>query len=67
MVFFEQTGIFVELFNFIFRDIEAVFLYSWAVRFGTLGLFALLEMFLFLGILAIGLWYAWKKGALAWK
>ena len=32
-----------------------------------LGLFALLEMFVFVGILAIGLWYAWKKGALSWK
>ena len=48
-------------------DIETVFLYPWAVRFGQLGLFALLEMFVFVGILAIGLWYAWKKGALSWK
>ena len=52
---------------FLVFDIETVFLYPWAVRFGALGLFALLEMFLFLGILGLGLWYAWKKGALSWK
>ena len=34
---------------------------------GKLGLFALCEMLVFVGILAIGLWYAWKKGALSWK
>ena len=48
-------------------DIETVFLYPWAVKFGELGLFALIEMFIFLGILVMGLWYAWKKGALTWK
>ena len=52
---------------FIVFDIETVFLYPWAVSFNRLGLFAFMEMLVFLGILALGLWYAWKKGDLAWK
>jgi NADH:ubiquinone oxidoreductase subunit 3 (subunit A) len=52
---------------FLLFDIETIFLYPWAVKFSSLGLFALIEMFIFVGILTIGLWYAWKKGALTWK
>lgn len=52
---------------FIIFDIETVFLYPWAVSFGQLGLFALVEMVLFIAILALGLAYAWKKGALRWE
>ena len=47
-------------------DVEVVFLFPWAVAFKQLGLFALIEMFIFLLILIIGLAYAWKKGALRW-
>lgn len=52
---------------FILFDIETVFLYPWAVAFGKLGLFAMVEMFLFVGILILGLVYAWRKGALRWQ
>lgn len=52
---------------FIVFDIETVFLFPWAVSFHQLGLFALVEMFLFIGILIIGLVYAWKKDALRWQ
>ena len=62
-----RVGYFLYALVFIVFDIETVFLYPWAVRFGHLGLFALIEMFIFIGILAIGLGYAWKKGALSWK
>lgn len=62
-----RVGYFLYALIFIVFDIEAIFLYPWAVRFGALGLFALLEMFVFVGILLVGLWYAWKKGALSWK
>lgn len=51
---------------FVIFDIEAVFLYPWAVSYGVLGWFALFEMFVFIAILAIGLVYAWRKGALEW-
>ncbi len=50
----------------ILFDVESVFLYPWAVAYGGLGLFALVEMVLFLGILIIALAYAWGKGGLEW-
>jgi NADH-quinone oxidoreductase subunit A len=52
---------------FVIFDIEVVFLYPWAVAYGQLGLFALVEMGIFLIILAAALVYAWRKGALAWE
>lgn len=52
---------------FIVFDIEAVFLFPWAVAFNKLGLFALSEAFIFIAILVIGLVYAWKKDALKWQ
>ncbi len=51
---------------FVVFDIETVFLYPWAVSYGGLGAFALVEMLIFLVILAIGLVYAWGKGVLRW-
>ena len=51
---------------FILFDIEAIFLYPWAVMFQQLKLFGLLEMFAFLGFLLIGYIYLWKRGALEW-
>ena len=52
---------------FIIFDIEVVFLYPWAILFRQLGLFGLMEVLVFLGILTIGLAYAWKKGGLEWE
>ncbi|HEU5117229.1 MAG TPA: NADH-quinone oxidoreductase subunit A [Isosphaeraceae bacterium] len=51
---------------FVIFDIETVFLYPWAVAYAGLGLFALLEMLVFLALLAAGLAYAWAKGVLRW-
>jgi NADH-quinone oxidoreductase subunit A len=51
---------------FIIFDIEVVFLYPWAVNFRELGLFGLIEMFIFIAILMLGFLYLWKKGALKW-
>jgi NADH-quinone oxidoreductase subunit A len=51
---------------FVIFDIEIIFMIPWAVRFQSLGLLGLIEMLLFLGILLVGFWYAWKKGALEW-
>ncbi|GMT42213.1 MAG: NADH-quinone oxidoreductase subunit A 1 [bacterium] len=45
-------------------DIEAVFLFPWAVIFRELGLFGFVEMMIFIFILTVGLVYVWKKGAL---
>lgn len=52
---------------FLVFDVETLFLYPWAVKFQALGLFAFIEMVIFIAILAIGLWYAWKEGALEWQ
>jgi len=51
---------------FILFDIEAVFLFPWAVVFHELKLFALVEMLIFLGILILALVWVWAKGGLEW-
>jgi NADH-quinone oxidoreductase subunit A len=51
---------------FVIFDIETIFLYTWAAAYNKLGLFALVQMTIFLIILLDGLFYAWKKGALEW-
>ncbi|MED5208417.1 MAG: NADH-quinone oxidoreductase subunit A [Chloroflexota bacterium] len=64
-----------ELFNFryymfailfVIFDVEVVFLYPWAAKFLQLPLFALIEMAVFVGILVVGLAYAWRKHDLEW-
>ena len=52
---------------FLLFDLETAFLYPWAVLFRDLGLFGFIEMTIFVGILLVGLVYAWKKGALDWQ
>ena len=51
---------------FILFDIEAIFMFPWAVMFKQLKLFGLIEMFTFLGFLLIGYIYLWRRGALEW-
>lgn len=56
---------------FILFDIETVFLYPWAIAFDELvrtgGLFPIVEMLIFIGILMLGLVYAWRRDALRWQ
>jgi len=52
---------------FVIFDIETIFIYPWAVAFKKLGLFAFVEMAIFIAILAFGLSYAWKKKMLEWE
>src|SRR6202171_2721181 len=52
---------------FILFDIEAVFLYPWAVVYRELKMFAFVEMFLFVVLILAGFFYIWKKGALDWS
>lgn len=52
---------------FVIFDVETVFLYPWAVAYNKLGLFVLVEMMIFAGMLFIGLLYAWKKKVLKWN
>jgi len=51
---------------FILFDIEAIFLYPWAVVYRELRLFAFFEMLLFVVLILAGFFYIWKKGALDW-
>ena len=51
---------------FIVFDIEAVFLYPWAVIYRDLKLFGFVEMGIFILVLVVGLAYVWRKGALEW-
>jgi len=52
---------------FVVFDVETVFLYPWAAAYRQLGLFALVEVIIFLGILVVGLAYAWVHGDLQWR
>ncbi|NOY89964.1 MAG: NADH-quinone oxidoreductase subunit A [Deltaproteobacteria bacterium] len=52
---------------FVLFDVEAVFLFPWALNIGRLGLFAIVEMALFIAILLFGWAYAIRKGALEWQ
>src|SRR6202167_6834578 len=51
---------------FILFDVEAVFLYPWAVILRDLGHFGLWEMLVYIGIVLVGFFYVWKKGVLEW-
>jgi NADH-quinone oxidoreductase subunit A len=51
---------------FIIFDIEIVFLYPWAVAFDQLGLFGIVEMFLFIFTVFVAYMYVWRRGGLEW-
>ncbi len=61
-----QIRYYVFALLFVMFDVEAVFIFPWAVRLEVLGVFGLVEMLVFIGILALGLLYAWRKGVLRW-
>lgn len=51
---------------FVVFDVEAVFLFPWATVIRKLGVYGLVQMAVFVAMLALGLAYAWRKGALEW-
>lgn len=51
---------------FVIFDVEAVFMYPWALVYDKIGIYALTEMLLFIGVLVVGYVYAWKKEAFEW-
>jgi len=61
-----QIRYYVYAFLFVIFDVESVFLFPWATVFERLGYTAVVEMALFIGILAVGLLYAWRKKVLEW-
>lgn len=52
---------------FVVFDVETLFLFPWAVSFEKLGMFGVVEVFVFIFFLLIGLLYAWNKKVLEWK
>jgi NADH-quinone oxidoreductase subunit A len=52
---------------FVIFDVETIFMFPWAVTLDELAVFGLVEMLVFLFILVVGYFYAWKKGALEWQ
>ncbi|HWI03592.1 MAG TPA: NADH-quinone oxidoreductase subunit A [Acidimicrobiales bacterium] len=61
-----QIRYYVFALLFVMFDVEAVFIFPWAVRLEQMGVFGLVEMGIFVAILALGLLYAWRKGVLRW-
>jgi len=51
---------------FVVFDVEAIFIYPWALVFDKIGMYAFIEMVLFIAILLVGYIYAWKKEAFEW-
>ena len=62
-----KVGYYLFAILFLICDVEVAFLVPWAVVFKDFGAVALIEIFVFLLILGLGLIYAWKKGALKWE
>lgn len=61
-----NAGYYLIALIFLVFDVEAVFLFPWAVVFRDVGMLALVEGGIFVAVLLLGLIYAWKKGALEW-
>ena len=61
-----QIRYYIYAFLFVIFDVESVFLFPWATVFESLGMTAVVEMAIFIGILGAGLLYAWRKGVLKW-
>ena len=61
-----NVGYYLFALIFLVFDVELVFMYPWAVAAKATGMFALIEIIIFMFILFLGLLYAWKKGALKW-
>ena len=60
------THFYVFALLFVVFDVEVIFLFPWAVLFRSLGWYGLVEMTIFIVILVVGLFYAWRKKALNW-
>ncbi len=61
-----QIRYYIYALLFVMFDVEAVFMFPWATQLETYGVFGLVEMLIFVAILALGLLYAWRKKVLRW-
>ena len=62
-----RTRYYLYALIFVIFDVEAIFLFPWAVSYNNLGLFALVEMLVFIAFLLVAFAYAWRKRALEWQ
>lgn len=62
-----RTRYYLYALVFVIFDVEAIFFFPWAVAFNQLGLFALVEMGIFVAFLLVAFAYAWRKRALEWS
>ena len=62
-----RTRYYLYALIFVIFDVEAIFLFPWAVAFNQVGLFALIEMTIFIAFLLVAFAYAWRKRALEWS
>ncbi len=65
---FGQSNVRYYLFAllFVMFDVEAVFIFPWALGLESFGVYGMVSMTVFIGLLALGLVYAWRKGILKW-
>ena len=61
-----QIRYYIYALLFVMFDVEAVFIFLWATRLEAYGTFGLIEMLVFVGILALGILYAWRKKVFRW-
>jgi NADH-quinone oxidoreductase subunit A len=61
-----QVRYYIFALLFVMFDVEAIFIFPWAVKLEQLGVFGLVEMLVFIAILVLGLVYAWRKQVLRW-
>jgi len=61
-----QVRYYIFALLFVMFDVEAVFIFPWATQLEWFGTFGLVEMFVFIFVLVLGLVYAWRKGVLKW-
>lgn len=57
---------YVYAYLYVVFAVDAIYLFPWATVFASFGVATLVEMFVFLGFIAVGLLYAWRKGVLTW-
>lgn len=62
-----NVGYYLFAILFLVFDVEAIFMFPWAVVMREIGVLAFVEILIFIFILTMGLAYAWKKGALKWQ
>jgi NADH:ubiquinone oxidoreductase subunit 3 (subunit A) len=62
-----HVGYYVFALLFVVFDIESIFLYPWAMAFHQVAFYGFIEAVIFIGILVLGLVYAWRKNALVWR